>query len=290
MMAFISSGAIQLLVGPASFSSTEQMKVRSSTRATSVGSDWARKEFGFRSGLSRVKVPLATRASVSCSHSSSSPVHQCTRSGWVRSATSCTQERMPSWVVAVSEWVVSIVMAPGPLTHPPAGRRMATGSSRWCRSGRCRPPHRCSDVFSSLGGPAKGARSPPSAGESTHKVGGPTIGSIHDVTPVSPAMWASVRPCPDRAYLQANGLSTLFLPVFTKVCRKSDAPHGRQAMGSARSPWGVRRARLPARVDRGAEMGVVDVPDPLVEGAAQRLDLAGGRVAGRLLGRCGRPG
>jgi hypothetical protein len=38
MMAFISSGAIQLLVGPQSFSSTEQMKVRSSTRATSVGS------------------------------------------------------------------------------------------------------------------------------------------------------------------------------------------------------------------------------------------------------------
>ena len=35
---FISAGAIQLLVGPASASSTEQMKVRSSTRATSVGS------------------------------------------------------------------------------------------------------------------------------------------------------------------------------------------------------------------------------------------------------------
>ena len=41
MMAFISSGSIQLLVGPASFSSTEQMKVRSSTRATSVGSEAA---------------------------------------------------------------------------------------------------------------------------------------------------------------------------------------------------------------------------------------------------------
>lgn len=35
---FISAGAIQLLVGPASASSTEQMKVRSSTRATSDGS------------------------------------------------------------------------------------------------------------------------------------------------------------------------------------------------------------------------------------------------------------
>ncbi len=39
MIAFISSGAIQLLVGPASFSCSEQMYVRSSTRATSVGSE-----------------------------------------------------------------------------------------------------------------------------------------------------------------------------------------------------------------------------------------------------------
>ena len=38
MMAFISFGSIQLLVCPASFSSFEQMKVWSSTRATSSGS------------------------------------------------------------------------------------------------------------------------------------------------------------------------------------------------------------------------------------------------------------
>src|ERR671933_1093866 len=37
--AFISPGSIQLLVGPASASSTEQMNVRSSTRATSEGSE-----------------------------------------------------------------------------------------------------------------------------------------------------------------------------------------------------------------------------------------------------------
>jgi hypothetical protein len=41
MSAFISSGSTQLLVGPASFSRREQMKVLSSTRATSVGSDAA---------------------------------------------------------------------------------------------------------------------------------------------------------------------------------------------------------------------------------------------------------
>ena len=38
----ISAGARQLLVGPASSSFSEQMNVRSSTRATSVGSDQAR--------------------------------------------------------------------------------------------------------------------------------------------------------------------------------------------------------------------------------------------------------
>ena len=46
MIAFISAGSIQLLVGPASASSTEQMKVRSSTRATSVGSEAHQKELG----------------------------------------------------------------------------------------------------------------------------------------------------------------------------------------------------------------------------------------------------
>ena len=35
------SGSRQLLVGPASISFSEQMKVRSSTRATSPGSEWA---------------------------------------------------------------------------------------------------------------------------------------------------------------------------------------------------------------------------------------------------------
>ena len=37
----ISAGSHQLLVGPASISSAEQMKVRSSTRATSPGSECA---------------------------------------------------------------------------------------------------------------------------------------------------------------------------------------------------------------------------------------------------------
>ena len=40
-MSRISAGAIQLLVGPASSSLSEQMKVRPSTRATSLGSELA---------------------------------------------------------------------------------------------------------------------------------------------------------------------------------------------------------------------------------------------------------
>ena len=51
-VARISSGSRQLLVGPASIASREQMKVRSSTRATSLGSERARKLFGRLSGLS----------------------------------------------------------------------------------------------------------------------------------------------------------------------------------------------------------------------------------------------
>ncbi len=41
MTAFISEGDFQLFVKPASSSLSEQMNVRSSTRATSVGSDAA---------------------------------------------------------------------------------------------------------------------------------------------------------------------------------------------------------------------------------------------------------
>ncbi len=42
----ISFGSTQLFVGPASSLVLEQMKVRSSMRATSLGSDSARKQFG----------------------------------------------------------------------------------------------------------------------------------------------------------------------------------------------------------------------------------------------------
>jgi hypothetical protein len=77
----ISSGAIQLLVGPASSSFSAQMNVRSSTRATSEGSDRARKLPGRSSGLSGSSVPCSTSRLVSWAHSAADPSHHCTRAG-----------------------------------------------------------------------------------------------------------------------------------------------------------------------------------------------------------------
>ena len=67
-----SAGSRQLFVEPASCSSREQMKVRSSTRATSPGSDQARYELtlGVRG---RSKVPESTRSWQSRSYSSAEP-------------------------------------------------------------------------------------------------------------------------------------------------------------------------------------------------------------------------
>ena len=72
----ISSGSCQLLVGPASSAFCEQMKVRLSTRATSLGSELARKELGRMSGFSGRMVPHATNWAARRDHSSSEPSHQ----------------------------------------------------------------------------------------------------------------------------------------------------------------------------------------------------------------------
>jgi hypothetical protein len=72
----ISPGSRQLFVGPASDSRSEQMKVRSSTRATSPGSDRARYEFGRLASDSRSKVPASTSLCASRSYSSADPSHQ----------------------------------------------------------------------------------------------------------------------------------------------------------------------------------------------------------------------
>ena len=64
-----------MFVGPASSCRSEQMKVLSSTRATSPGSETQRKLSGRICGLSRVKVPCPTRRSVRRSHSGYEPSH-----------------------------------------------------------------------------------------------------------------------------------------------------------------------------------------------------------------------
>ena len=54
----ISAGAIQWLVGPASPSRSEQMKVRSSTRATSLGSVLAQYDPGRRASVDEAAAEL----------------------------------------------------------------------------------------------------------------------------------------------------------------------------------------------------------------------------------------
>src|SRR6266511_2017069 len=89
----ISPGSLQLLVGPASSSRSEQMNVRSSTRATSLGSETAQYDPGRFFGSSSTNVPDCTNSLHRRSNSSSEPSHQCTASGWQSSATSATHPR-----------------------------------------------------------------------------------------------------------------------------------------------------------------------------------------------------
>src|SRR4029079_794047 len=111
-VARISAGSSQLFVGPASSSRREQMNVRSSTRATSSGSDRARYEFGRLASERRSKVPLSTRTWHSESYSSAEPSHQWTRSGFVSSATSSTQASSRSCLVGTVISLATLVSAP----------------------------------------------------------------------------------------------------------------------------------------------------------------------------------
>src|SRR5919204_3260519 len=71
----ISPGSRQLFVGPASSSDSEQMKVLSSTRATSPGSERARYEFGRLASESRSNAPASTSSLQTRSYSSAEPSH-----------------------------------------------------------------------------------------------------------------------------------------------------------------------------------------------------------------------
>src|SRR4029453_15532333 len=89
----ISDGSSQLLVGPASASRSEHTKVRSSTRATSPGSDAAQYEPGRLAGSSSTSVPASSSCLLSSSASSSVPSNQWTESGSQRATISFTQPR-----------------------------------------------------------------------------------------------------------------------------------------------------------------------------------------------------
>src|SRR5437764_8035897 len=122
----ISLGSRQLLVGPASSSRSEQMKVRSSTRATSPGSDRARYELGRLASERRSNVPASTSVWHSSSYSSADPSHQWIASGWVSEATSSTQARSLAWLVVAGVLcgtAVSLLTTRG--TPPP--RNSTTG-------------------------------------------------------------------------------------------------------------------------------------------------------------------
>jgi hypothetical protein len=95
----ISPGSAQLFVGPASSRRAEQINVRSSTRATSLGCERARKQPGRFTGSSRINVPLATIWSQSDRDSSSVPSHQWTCSGRQSCLISSTHARSFAWLV-----------------------------------------------------------------------------------------------------------------------------------------------------------------------------------------------
>src|SRR5205809_5234639 len=86
----ISRGSTQLLVGPASSFLALQMNVRSSMRATSLGCERARYEFGRKLSFNRMKLPLLTSSAQRRSYSLCEPSHQTMRSGFVSAAISET--------------------------------------------------------------------------------------------------------------------------------------------------------------------------------------------------------
>src|ERR1043166_1008290 len=90
--AFISFGFTQLFVGPASSFLTLQMKVRSSTLATSLLSERARKLLGRFFSFSRMKVPDSTSLLESSSDSASEPSHQWIAEGRQRNEISRSEE------------------------------------------------------------------------------------------------------------------------------------------------------------------------------------------------------
>ena len=142
-VAFISVGSAQWLVGPASSSFSQQMKVRDSTRATSEGRDRARKELGRFSSLSFVNTPLSTICAVRRSHSSCEPSVNSTASGVVSSAIFATHSSTSSGVLdgaaARTSCSVTDILPPGHSVSEAASRALVVqGQSCRTRSAEMR--------------------------------------------------------------------------------------------------------------------------------------------------------
>ncbi len=106
---FISAGATQLFVGPAPSLRTLQMNVRSSTRATSPGSERERKLFGRFFGSRRMNVPDATSCSHIAWYSSSEPSHQWIASGVQSLAISSTHD-FNFWLAVGAEFAILLFL------------------------------------------------------------------------------------------------------------------------------------------------------------------------------------
>src|SRR5690242_7940355 len=108
---FMRAGSSQLLVGPASSFFAEQIKVRSSTRATSAGLERTRMLLGRFLSLSGMAVPAMIMSRSIAWYSSGDPSHQWTRSGLQSCATSSTQRA--SFLFLTSPAAVSTSMVVG---------------------------------------------------------------------------------------------------------------------------------------------------------------------------------
>src|SRR5215207_9220721 len=183
----ISAGSRQWLVGPASASDAEQMNVRSSTRATSPGSDSARYEFGRLASLRRSKVPASTSSWAMRSYSSAEPSHQWIESGCVSSATSSTQSS--SFLLVVGALVVSIVTAGSTSLSWPKGEDRAL-----CHTRR---------------NPGGTHSTSPSAGVAPASLRGTSTSRLNSAT--STPSWLSTRVCTltvPRSFLDREGLTS----------------------------------------------------------------------------------
>ncbi len=131
----ISCGSRQLLFGPASASSAEQMNVRSSTRATSPGSERARYELGRLASESFSNVPASTSSLQRLSYSSAEPSHQWIAAGCVSSAIDSTQASssvcLVGTVVSMVTWGFDLSQGlPGPYKLAVNGATASTRTER----------------------------------------------------------------------------------------------------------------------------------------------------------------